>query len=186
MTSVQRIKRKHKHDSSIYRNIFPQILSIFCEIWWVIGHFSTQYFKLYFWPHLMGGGLSQYTNLPSFWVWMLQFILSKLRCAHRIASLPSALRKQRLTLTCEWHGTLLFLTYILAPAFTIHKRRSSGCRLKWKLHLHFLSTRQIFLGLIPVLLCWGERVNPHPWSPAAQALLDQRNRSWVWFQLGCG
>lgn len=43
-----------------------------------------------------------------------------------------------------------------------------------------------FLGLIPVLLCRGERVTPQRWSPAAQTLLDQRNRSWVWFQLGCG
>lgn len=90
----------------------------------------------------VGGEPSQYSNCP-FWVWVLQFILPKLRCAHRTASLPcphSALRKQGLPPKCEWRCTLLFLTYGLAPSFTIHKR----CCLKWKLHPHFLSRWQIF------------------------------------------
>lgn len=52
--------------------------------------------KLYSWP-LLKKNNSQYTKCPSLWVWMVQFIPQKLRCAHRNAGLlcpHSSLRNQ--------------------------------------------------------------------------------------------
>lgn len=127
--------------------------------------FSIQYSKLYFWP-LLGGDAPLTIHKPPFFLSLNASVYTfqtQVCTQNRLSSLSTLRSKKPGADTQVWMALHPPLPHLHSRSF-LHNTQTPflRSRLKWKLHLHFLSTWQIFFGSNPcaALLRWGGYSSP--------------------------